>query len=105
MVKNITHSVVAMIMALTLVFSFFSFSPVSSVTTSAANYGGDIPCDQYKTPEKRLKCLEKLKKNYEKQLKKAYKNKDWATYNQLLSDINNTYWEIWNVLTYWWDYF
>jgi hypothetical protein len=105
MMKSITNSVVVMVMAFSMIFSIFSFSPVSSVVTNAADYGGEIPCDQYKTPAKRLKCLEKEKKQLEKQLKKALKNKDWSTYNDLLSQINNIGWEIWNVLTYWWGYF
>jgi hypothetical protein len=104
MVKNsITRLVVVASLALSLVLSVLSFSPVASVNSFAA-YGGDVPCDQFRNIDKRLKCLDKLKKKAEKDAKKALDKRMYESYNNLLSDINNLYWEIWNVLTYGEDY-
>jgi hypothetical protein len=104
LLQKIAKMFVVFTLALSFGLSMFSFSPAASVTTRAA-YGSDIPCDEFKTPTKKEKCLSILKEKLEKQAQKALDKKVYEKYNDLLSEINNVYWEFWNITTYGWDYF
>jgi hypothetical protein len=104
LLQKVSKLFVVLSLALSFGLSMFSFAPVASVSTQAA-YGGDVPCDQFKTVAKREKCLEKLKEKLEKEKKKALDKKMYEKYNDLLSEINNIYWEMWNLATYGNDYF
>lgn len=105
MVTKIMRFSSVFVLALSLIFSVFA-APVASVNTYAA-YGEGPKCEKIKDLDKKQKCLDKLVKKYEKEQKdlrkeaqKALKDKAYEVYNNLLSDINNIGWEIWNILTY-----
>jgi hypothetical protein len=104
LLQKISKMFVVFALALSLGLSVISIAPSASVSAQAA-YGSDVPCDQFKTPVKREKCLAKLKKQLEKKAEKALDKKMYEKYNDLLSEINNVYWEIWNITTYGFDYF
>lgn len=104
LLQKITKMFVVFTLALSFGFSMFSFSPAVSVSAKTA-YGSDIPCDEFKTPAKKEKCLLKLKEKLEKKAEKALDKKMYKKYNDLLSEINNVYWEFWNITTYGWNYF
>jgi hypothetical protein len=104
LLQKISKMFVVLSLALSFAFSMFSFSPAANVSTKAA-YGSEIPCEEFRTPAKKEKCLIKLQEKLEKQAQNALDKKMYEKYNDLLSEINNVYWEFWNITTYGFDYF
>ena len=104
LLKKVSKLFVVLSLALSFGLSMLSLSPVASVS-GHASYGGEVPCDEFKTPSKRLKCLNDLKVKADKATEMALDKKMYEKYNDLLSEANNLYWEIWNITTYGFDYF